>query len=33
MLTKQGERYFLREPELPRVNIDSLAQVDTLYAV
>lgn len=33
MLTKRGERYFVQDPELPRVNIDRLEQVETLYAV
>lgn len=33
MLSERGARYFVRDPELPRVNIDHLKQVDTLYAV
>ncbi len=33
MLSSKGERYFLRDPELPRVNEDRLKSVDTLYAV
>lgn len=33
MLSERGERYFVRDPELPRVSIDRLKQVDTLYAV
>lgn len=33
MLSSRGERYFLMDPDLPRVNVDQLEQVDTLYAV
>lgn len=33
MLNRHGERYFVKDPELPRVSIDQLEQVDTLYAV
>ena len=33
MLSERGERYFVRDPELPRVDIDRLKQVDNLYAV
>lgn len=33
MLSERGERYFLMDPEMPRVDVDRLEQVDTLYAV